>query len=153
MRNTNQLGTGSDLIVPTQGCTKSTIFSFLLHILIRYSIHSTNIPLSTSQPTIHFKFYNISINNYVTCSTSSINFGLKQQILWQLKFQPPKRISCFSHIFCGINITKHYFLNGLHRFKYNLCKHHYRSHVFRQILDKILKHRFSLPQGKEEIHR
>ena len=28
-------------------------------------------------------------------------------MLWQLKFQPPKRISGFSQIFCGINITKY----------------------------------------------
>ena len=66
----------------------------------------------------------------------SISFGLKQQVLWQPKFQSPKHISCFSHIFCGINITKHLyfygilFLNGLCKFKHSRTTPEQITHGF-----------------------
>ena len=59
MRNIKQLGSGSDLIVPTWVYTESVIFSFfLLHMFVKSSIHSTEISLSVLQPIIHFKFRN-----------------------------------------------------------------------------------------------
>ena len=136
MHNIKQFGTGSDLIITTHDVLYR-IYPFFFASFLRHSRHSTEIPMSIFSIEFTMKSEIVSIT---LCCFLYLQhkFWIRMASLlavWQLKIQPPKCISCFSHIFHGkISPNVYTFLAvlfskwlcvGLSVISIFKCKHHY----------------------------